>query len=110
MPKEPEAVIEAPPDPAKEIELRYFLAEADQHIPMLDLHGKTREETLFEIEQFISFHKDEDAVRIIYGHGKGILGNAVRQYLNGLSRQQKNPVLGFRVEKAAASCVILMKK
>ncbi|WP_456392120.1 endonuclease MutS2 [Persephonella sp.] len=54
--------------------------------PELKIIGKTREEAIREVEQFIDRAVTEgiSTVRIVHGYGSGILRKAVREYLDSL--------------------------
>ena len=47
---------------------------------IIDLHGKTLEDAIFEIEKII-YSGLYSNVMIIHGHGKGILKNGLRGFL-----------------------------
>ncbi len=54
-----------------------------KNIPSLDLHGKNRFETLVELREFINNSEKlkYEFIKIIHGHGQGILKETVHQEL-----------------------------
>lgn len=46
----------------------------------LDLHGKTLEDSIYELEKNIYSGKFS-SIMIVHGHGEGILRNGIRKYL-----------------------------
>ena len=49
--------------------------------PVLDLHGRTKEEIFDLLDPFIRKHKDKKQALIIPGRGRGIVKNEVLEYL-----------------------------
>ncbi|HPG30839.1 MAG TPA: Smr/MutS family protein [bacterium] len=49
----------------------------------IDLHGSCAEDALFELEKFINYSimNGVDEIKIIHGKGKGIIKEAVKEYL-----------------------------
>jgi dsDNA-specific endonuclease/ATPase MutS2 len=47
---------------------------------VLDLHGKSLDMALFELEKVI-FSREHKSIMIIHGHGEGILRNGIRKFL-----------------------------
>lgn len=85
------------------VEGELALASMDPNIPTLDLHGLIRDAVSYEVGMLIA--KNPGAcVRIIYGHGKGILKDAVTVFLK--SEQEKRIVEGFAHEMSGSSCVV----
>lgn len=83
-------------------------AEMDSQCPEVDLHGKTRDDVGIEIDRLIETNVGEDAVRIIYGGGTGVLETAVIVYLKQLQREKK--IKGFKVGSGGVSCVVTLLK
>lgn len=63
---------------ADDVEVSLFAAELGD-APQIDLHGKTKEEALRELEEF--FHaelvKGTEVIKIIHGRGDQVLRNAI---------------------------------
>jgi DNA mismatch repair protein MutS2 len=56
-------------------------------LPVLDVHGMTREQAVKTIRKNLKFFHDQGfhEVQIIHGHGTGVLRAYVRALLNNLS-------------------------
>ena len=52
-----------------------------QHIPILDLHGKTTDQVFNLIEDFLRKHGHKQKIKIMTGKGSGRLLNKTKQYL-----------------------------
>ncbi|PIW37070.1 MAG: hypothetical protein COW24_02085 [Candidatus Kerfeldbacteria bacterium CG15_BIG_FIL_POST_REV_8_21_14_020_45_12] len=87
------------------IETQLAVASLDRNLPMVDLHGLTTEDVVFEVDQIISQNPGE-CVRIIYGAGTGALARAVMQYLHRISHGKGQRVLGFRQDAHTHSVVL----
>lgn len=84
-------------------DLKKFAAELRKDAPKLDLHGRDPYETESKIDQFLydQFTRDESSAEIIYGIGKGILGEKTRKFL------QSHPLVEKVVDKGGY-CVVLL--
>lgn len=102
------ALTTAKPEVAMTLDQRLNLATMDRFLPFVDLHGMTRDDVRFEIDQLISQNSGE-IVRIIYGHGKGIISAEVMSYINQLKNSKSKIIEGFREDPRLASCVIKVK-
>lgn len=78
------------------------LASIDPHLPTIDLHGLPRDAVAYEMDMFMAKHPNT-CMRIIYGHGKGILKNAVTTFLK--EQKEKGSIEDFTHEMSGASCI-----
>ena len=85
------------------IESDLSIASMDPNIPMLDLHGLIRDAIPYEVGMLIA-RNPNTCIRVIYGHGKGILKDAVTAFLTG--EKQQGSIAGFSHEMSGSSCVI----
>lgn len=98
--KQPTAELSQPLTTQRELEIATF----NKQLPSIDFHGLTREDVKFEVDRFLEDNPDS-IVRIIYGRGKGVMENAVIQYLEQLQKKKNSPILGFRTEMRASVVV-----
>lgn len=85
------------------VESELAIASIDPNIPTLDLHGLIRDAIPYEVGMLIA-RNPCTCVRVIYGHGKGILKDAVATFLK--SEQEKRSIADFLHENSGSSCVI----
>lgn len=85
------------------VEFELSTASIDPNIPTLDLHGLIRDAVPYEVGMLIAKHPNT-CVRIIYGHGKGILKDAVTAFLT--TEKQKGSIAELSHEMSGASCVV----
>ena len=52
-----------------------------KRIPVLDLHGKQKDEVFDLLDRFIREHKDKEQALVVVGKGKGIVKRKVKEYL-----------------------------
>lgn len=78
------------------------IASMDPHLPLLDLHGLIRDAVPYEVGMLIA-RNPKSCVRIIYGHGKGVLKDAVTAFL--ATEKAKGTIADFAHEMSGASCV-----
>lgn len=79
------------------------LASMDPNLPYVDLHGLIRDAVPYEVGMLIA-RNPNTCVRVVYGHGKGILKDAVTEFLT--VEKQKGSIADFSHEMSGASCVI----
>ena len=89
---------------------RISAAERTREIPTLDFHGMQAQDVPFEIDRLLRDHADADAVKIVTGHGKGIIKKAVAEYLKELSRQPNPPFEMYYFSTKLPEYIVLMKR
>ncbi|EKD79688.1 MAG: hypothetical protein ACD_41C00001G0003 [uncultured bacterium] len=84
------------------------LAAFDRSLPQVDFHGLTRGDVPFEIDRLVRENPGR-CVRIIYGHGRGIMANEVMSYVHRMQIRRNSPVLGLREDANMASVIVRVK-
>ena len=77
-------------------------------LPSADFHGKTRRDVQYEIDLLFNQNPGQ-CVRIIYGHGTGVMESAVMTYLRQLQTSRNNPILAIRADVRTHSVVVRLK-
>ncbi|MBI2550728.1 Smr/MutS family protein [Candidatus Uhrbacteria bacterium] len=85
------------------------LGMMDSSLPLIDLHGYTRDSVAHELDAFFGVQKEGTCVRVMYGVGKGILKEEVNAYLKNELTKPNSPVTAYRTDLVTASVVVLMK-
>ena len=62
---------------------KFWAAEMDPTTPALDIHGLWPDDALRETERFIDqmLLQNREVIKIIHGHGAGVLKNALASWL-----------------------------
>jgi DNA mismatch repair protein MutS2 len=92
------------------IETTFFIAEMSSTIPILDLHGNSREEAAIKVDHFLKENAaiGETSVRLLHGKGKGALREMLERYLP----KQKNVHAwrqSTRADERDAVIIVLLK-
>lgn len=91
---------------------RYFVAEHDRDIPTLDFHGMPTAGVDVDVENFLldKFGQGQEAVKIIYGHGTGVMRKAVKEHLKRISSDLQFSIEAYREDSNGTYCLVLLKK
>ncbi len=75
--------------------------------PKIDLHGMDREYAIFKVKEFINdcYKLKQENIIIIHGIGKGILRNAINEYLKKDKR-----VLEYKLDFMNPGCTLVCLK
>ena len=75
--------------------------------PKIDLHGMDREYAIFKVKEFIDdcYKLKHEKIIIIHGIGKGILRNAINEYLKKDKR-----VLEYKIDFMNPGCTLVCLK
>lgn len=75
--------------------------------PKIDLHGMDREYAIFKVKEFINdcYKLKQEKIIIIHGIGKGILRNAINEYLKKDKR-----VLEYKLDFMNPGCTLVCLK
>jgi hypothetical protein len=84
------------------------IASLDPTLPFADLHGLPRDAVAFELEHLI-YRNLGKIVRIIYGHGSGIVKEEVLRQLRILMGKKESPIEGFIQEMRDVSCLVKVR-
>ncbi|NBS68837.1 hypothetical protein EBT31_07950 [bacterium] len=84
------------------------MASLDPSLPFVDLHGLPRDAVAFELEHLM-YRNLGKIVRIIYGHGSGIVKEEVLRQLRLLMEKKESPIEGFIQEMRDVSCLVKVR-
>lgn len=90
-------------DPENNLDVRIFAAELRRDLPELDLHGLNRGDVDTRIDQFLyeCHERNQDAAKIIYGAGKGILQAETLKILS------KHPLVSG-CKEGVGNCIVIL--
>lgn len=93
-----------------EREARFFAAEHDRDIATLDFHGMQLHDVEFEIDQFLLDHADSETLRIVTGHGLGIIKKAVGAYLEKIYKKPDSVIEVYKMSLNLPQYILLLKR
>lgn len=90
------------------VEGELALASMNPYLPLVDLHGLPRDAVTYELDRAL-YKNPQTSIRVVYGHGKGILKEEVFRFLRERMERKESDVLGFAPEMSGGSCVVRVK-
>ncbi len=78
-----------------------------RELPFVDLHGCTSENFSWDLDLAL-FREKERYLRVIFGHGSGILRKAVLLHLQDLAERDRPFLRGVMLESHGGSCIVAL--